>query len=537
MTQPPTNNSTDSASDDRSDADWARWAQTFRDARPVLPEAAMQRIEDGMRREMAQRPATRMNRKLSILVIIAIVLIGAAAAEWFISHHQAPPAPLVIRNTPATPRVRDEYPLDVPFGPQLIAPDQPILQLAENADLIGEAESRSDHARPSPPRPAVPSPASQPSALASPLLRAAARVAGEPPDGWHALGLLEMRRAAGVAAPLPQAVPPGVVEFHLDACWRMLPLPADRADALKAPLQSLRKEDGQASSQFWPSDFQLYSAMKTGKSQPPPDLAFAGAVGTFPSRAGEQARFDMLVELGTPKAQAALAVMTSRSYRPLLALRELDRWQGAAACRDRLRDGYLAAAHDLVERVFALRLLGRDRDADALLAKARQIRYLNDPRDLAVLLARLGPANAWTQLLQPLMRDEAGFIQNPPNLDQISPAIPARAIVQADAKSTQEGVGVYTGHVTINAGPWKLACDKLTAFRGSEQGTLLSAAGHIHITGILGLMGGTADEATFDTATGELKLAGHVRLETWEHAVELKSCSISRTGEVRNQMR
>jgi hypothetical protein len=242
--------------------------------------------------------------------------------------------------------------------------------------------------------------------------------------------------------------------------------------------------------------------------------------------------------------------MTSRGYEPLAALEELDRRLSAAAdalrtqgktadarrvlaSRDAFRQGYLDASHDLIERLFALRLLGRSAEADALLAQAKKIKYLNDPQDLAILLARLGPAEVSAQLVRPMLAGEVAFIQNPPRFDAAGPSPGAAATVSALTKSAHEGVTTYLGNASIHAGPLQIFGNQITAFRTGGTGVHLSAIGGANLKGVVGLLGATADEITFDSETGTVKLSGHVHLDLWEKAVDLKSCTITRTGEIR----
>jgi hypothetical protein len=198
-----------------------------------------------------------------------------------------------------------------------------------------------------------------------------------------------------------------------------------------------------------------------------------------------------------------------------------------------MRDGYLAASHDVVERVFALRLLGRNADADALIARTKKLRYLVDPQDLAVLLARLGPTDAWERLLKPLMEDEVHFVENPPKFDESSLHSEGVATVTARSKSINSGVPHYSGQVRIAAGPWRITAAEATAFHGSRQGTLVSAAGSVDVRGVLGLFGASADELTLNTGSGELKLNGHVTLRGWDSTRQPRACIITRTGEIR----
>ena len=62
----------------------------------------------------------------------------------------------------------------------------------------------------------------------------------------------------------------------------------------------------------------------------------------------------------------------------------------------------------------------------------------------------------------------------------------------------------------------------------------LSGAGEISIHGVSGITRATADELTIDTENGDLKLSGHVKLEGSPKARQLQSCTIGRTGSVRD---
>lgn len=532
-TQPPGDNATGRSADAQpSETEWAHWEQTFRDARPVLSEAAVARIESGMRREMAAVPARAPKRatRWALLALIAAA-IGVGFA-WI--HFQRSAGPLHSIGRPsAAVRIADRYPLAAPIGPQLFAPNLPVLPLREYADLIdgsGRATTAPAIGKASASRPDVTQNALR-------VLHAAEKLSGNPPDAWHALGLLEMRRAAGMPVGAPVRTAMADAAYRLDFCWRLLPVKPSDVGPFSRALSGGTAAGASPQAVFWDDVFTSCVAQLKGQSParlPSPPGSSAGFRGplAFPSRGGEQARFDLLVKLGLPEAQAGLSVLTSRSYEPLRALKQLDGAIEDSARRKDLQAACLSASHDLIERIFALRLAGRAPEATELLRKAKQLRYLNDPQDLAILLARLGPDDAWNKLVHPLLMDEADFIQNPPDLSAIAPAHPPQAIVQADAKRTEEGVTTYTGHVEIAAGPWHLTCKSLSAFRATGQGVLLSASGWVRITGVIGLLEARADEATLNTENGDLKLTGHVRLELWDKPRELKSSTIRRTGEI-----
>lgn len=542
MRDPNLNEADDAPRDPASEAEWARWEQTFRDARPVLPDAAMARIEAAMHKEAA-RPAVRPSRWGRIVTLVIFIAIAVGAGIWRFGEYRKNQrfaaqggGSTVI--DPSVVLVEDRYPLDVLIGPHLAAPNQPILPLDRYQRLIHGSDEF----------PATQSADVVASAPPGGLLLAAQRLFEQAPTARHAIGLIELRRSAGVDAPLPVAPSGNAAELSRVACWRMLPLHERRRPEFAEQLRRLKAGEP---ADFWTSVFAYLILPSAGD---PGTMAVEMPAATspkeFPSRLGDSARYEMLVELGLPDAQAWLTTMTSRGYEPLAALEELDRRLSAAAdalraqgkttdarrvlaSRDAFRQGYLDASHDLIERLFALRLLGRSAEADALLAQAKKIKYLNDPQDLAILLARLGPAEVSAQLVRPMLAGEVAFIQNPPRFDAAGPSPGAAAAVSALTKSAHEGVTTYLGNASIHAGPLQIFGNQITAFRTGGAGVHLSAIGGANLKGVVGLLGATADEITFDTETGTVKLSGHVHLDLWEKAVDLKSCTITRTGEIR----
>ncbi|MDB5354618.1 MAG: hypothetical protein JWN24_1071 [Phycisphaerales bacterium] len=543
MRDPTLNDADDAPRDAASEAEWARWEQTFRDARPVLPEAAMARIEAAMRKE-ADAHAARPRRRWGWMLGFAgmLLAIGCLAA-WLSVHgmhravtpHDGPAAA-----APNQQIVEDRYPLDVQIGPQFTAPNQPVLPLDRYWHIIHGPG-------------AAPATQADAGSTAAPesaaLLRAAQRLYEQSPSYEHAIGLIELRHAAGVIAPLPAPVSTKAEDFHRVACWRMLPLRDEQAPVFRDQLHLLQAIDAE---DFWASIFSYF--VSPSAADPDPMLAGTPAIsppGDFPSRLGDYERYSMLIELGLSDTQAWLTMMTSRSYESLTALEELDhrftaqadvlRTAGRAADaqrmlgrRDLLRQGYLKVSRDLVERLFALRLMGRTEEADGLLAQAKKIKCLNDPQDMAILLARLGPVEISSQLIRPMLVSEVAFIQNPPRFDVSGPSPGAAATVFAGAKSVHEGITTYTGGGSIHAGPLQISCKgQITAFHTGGSGVLLSATGNANLKGVVGLIGATADEITLDTETGTVKLTGHVHLDLWEKALDLKSCTITRTGEIR----
>jgi hypothetical protein len=61
------------------DPAWAYWEATFRAARPVLPDAALERIEAAIR-NAAVKPRRRFGGKLWLWVLLGAVIVAAIIA-------------------------------------------------------------------------------------------------------------------------------------------------------------------------------------------------------------------------------------------------------------------------------------------------------------------------------------------------------------------------------------------------------------------------------------------------------------------------
>jgi alpha-2-macroglobulin len=393
----------------------------------------------------------------------------------------------------------------------------------------------------------------------TPLARAQ-RLAEQKPAAARWLGLAEMKRAAGQRQPaladLARAVAgagPGAraAELRQLRCWRMLPLiEPHRADFRKEVAEL--KAAGEATP--WRPVYEVYlAALERDRA------ALLAAVERLPARlpdrfpGAEQAHLELLQELGQPRNQAALEVLGARSYEPLHALRDLDRAltreaefltsQGRTADaqkltggRDRLRMAYLAASRHVIERLFALRLLGRLDERDALLARVKAVPYLTDPKRLAGLFERLDEGRAWAVLLQPLLAGEVAVVSEPPDLGAARRGGKADLHIRARAKSVRGESSTYEGAVEATLGPLHFRCERLTVVRPeNEGGVVLAGTGAVRVAGVPGCTSVAADRFTFNSDTGGLTFGGDVRLDQPSGLLKLRACSVTRTGEVRDR--
>lgn len=105
--------------------------------------------------------------------------------------------------------------------------------------------------------------------------------------------------------------------------------------------------------------------------------------------------------------------------------------------------------------------------------------------------------------------------------------------VQAISKRVNEGVVVYGGNVLASAGPWKISCQTLSVFRSANGSTLLDATGQVMVNGIRGPSFITADEATLNTETSEMRLSGHGTVVTVDVAESFDAAGIDHLGKIR----
>lgn len=138
MTTPPTNDDANRAPDEGDDrGDWARWEQTFRDARPVLPNAAMQRIDQAIKLEVQRAvPAGAHPRRW--LIVLAGAAIFIAAAIWILMGRPN------FRPTPGiAPVIEERIPLTFSTGPRRVGPTTSALPLAEERQAVIVAAGKS----------------------------------------------------------------------------------------------------------------------------------------------------------------------------------------------------------------------------------------------------------------------------------------------------------------------------------------------------------------------------------------------------------
>jgi LptA/(LptD N-terminal domain) LPS transport protein len=138
MTTPPTIDDAGRVPEEGDDrADWSLWEQTFRDARPVLPEAAMQRIDQAIKLEV-QRAAPANTRPRRWLLVLTGLLVVIAAAIWILMPR------FNIRPTPAVaPTIEERFPLTFSTGPRRVGPTTSALPLAEERQVIIVATGKS----------------------------------------------------------------------------------------------------------------------------------------------------------------------------------------------------------------------------------------------------------------------------------------------------------------------------------------------------------------------------------------------------------
>lgn len=391
-----------------------------------------------------------------------------------------------------------------------------------------------------------------------PLVTRAQQVVEKKPEARLRVGFAEFQRThsnkqAGINAlrEVTRSAPAADVQELL--CWRMLPVGAAQRDVFR---QEVAKLKGVAPTNAWIPLWELY-LLTTESNRPALLDALANlppvAPQYFPTSNAEIAHLELLKELGTPRVQAGVEVVSSRNHDALYALRDLDhaltrevdfltdvgRMEDAdmvRTARDRYRTAYRSAAKHLVEKLFALNLSGDKKGRDALLAKAKAIPYLHDRRQLTHVLERMDEEQTWRSLIEPLLKSELILIESPPDVAKL----PARSVAALQIKArtkTAHGITLqYDGDVRFRLGALEVACERLTVVSSDDPAViLLTGQDKVQLRGLVGYPGGvTAERFNFHAETGSFSLGGDVRLIMHDKTIKLRSCTLTQVGELRD---
>ncbi len=390
----------------------------------------------------------------------------------------------------------------------------------------------------------------------APIVPAAAQWVDKNSNFEGRLGLAEIQRVhsstrAGIDA--LQKIDGRTAQVQELLCWRMLPVAPVQRDEFRQQLNKLKTLDPQ---NRWVPVWELY-LLATESNRAPFAAAIlqarAPAPERFPAANAESAHLALLRELGVPRVQAGMEVISARTYEPLHALRDLDRAmtreaefadssdrnvdaKRIRARRDEYRRAYLQAAQHLVEKLFALRLLGATAERDALLAKAKALPYLHDRQRLASLLLRLDEERAWKLLIEPLLAGELALIESPPDFTEFQRHANAELQIKARTKSVRDKTVHYEGDVRLRFAGIEILCNELTLLPGDDPAAVLvSGLGGVQLRGFTDYPGGiSADRFSFHAETGAFTLGGDIRLRTYDKTVKLRACTLTQAGELRD---
>lgn len=333
-------------------------------------------------------------------------------------------------------------------------------------------------------------------------------------------------------------------------CWRMLPVAPAQRDAFRAELAKLKAVEPQSE---WHAIMELSLAAEYDDR-----TAFRKAIEVAPVKTPSQfplvnAEKLQRESIGKSRVQSSLEAISSRNYAPLHALRNLDRalTREAGFCkdigdienldqilavRDRLRQSYLRSSRHLVEKLFALTLNGQLKERDALLVKAKSVPYLHDRGKLAAILDRVGEDKAWSLVIEPLLTSEIAVIDNPPNVSAFQRERVTDLEITADNKKTSGTTVQYDGHVRLQLGTLSVTCQTLIVVKNdAPESVVLTGDGGVRLSGIEAYPNAIiADRFTFHAETGSFSLGGNVRLGAKAKILKLRSCTVTRGGDVLN---
>jgi len=386
----------------------------------------------------------------------------------------------------------------------------------------------------------------------------AARVAEEP-SAEAALCLARARdrfsRPREFALALQQAVDrnrakSGSQDIEVAALWQRLPLRSSEISSFSKELEAV---PSCSSPSPWFDVFRLYLAAVRGARGDV--VRWAGKVKapeTFPTAYLDQAFVEVARSLGESKARAGVRAIEVREFDALYALGDLDRRltreleylkssgreeesSTVRACRDRLRLAYLSASRCVVERLFALKILGRKELRAELVEAARGAREMTKSFAVARKLSELGEERAWQEFVEPLLVREAEFVLTLAKGKTPAVTESAKVIVRIEADSSEIVDGGderkatrYEGGVRLTFGSTTLSADRIDLI---EPPVRAVASGSARLRGFPGVEGElSADSIDLFTDSGRVAVRGDVRVRISGKKRRLRSCQIDADG-------
>lgn len=393
-------------------------------------------------------------------------------------------------------------------------------------------------------------------AQADTLLQSAERHVRKQPNVSHHIGLSETYRSRGAHDKAMRTLRNAIKntksakdrmrirEFLL---WRMMPLQVAQRSDFEKHLNALPSEN------WWANVYAMQLALADQNSSAIHDAKFSkdSLPRAFPSVFAEQAHFDLLFELGVSRTNAGLEVITNRRYQTLHALRDIDRAmtreveflgreqkkdlsKRVKASRDQLRQTWLNISTGAIERMTALSLMNRTRDRDELLKKLKGIACLNSKEQLSAVFSKLDSDEAWSILIEPLLRNELSFITAPPDLESHLKQ-KTELVILADKIETRQATVVYTGNVRASVRDYRFTADSMNLDK-SQPDVVLTGTGKVTVTGLPGKHKPIrADGMAFDTRTGTIALSGNVIVESADRTIKLTACTLTLDGKLQEQ--
>ena len=390
------------------------------------------------------------------------------------------------------------------------------------------------------------------------LVARAAQLVADKPTVVHHIGLAEIYRADGNKRlgleELRKAVKlePDHVWLQEHLCWRMLPFAPNEREDFRAEVARLKKMEPDNA---WAFVWELYLltrdsdrvALMAALAKPPEQMPT-----WYPIDTPELVHKGFLRELRVSGVAAGIEVIAARNYEPLYVLRDLDRaltreadylddanrkadTKIARKVRDDLRQAYDRSAKHLVEKLFALHLLGDTKERDALLVRAKAFPLLHDRRRLVQLLQRTDDVQALKLVIEPLLASELKFLANPPELGKLEAATVAEIQIKARSKTTAGTTVHYDGEVQVWRDYRHIHCERLTVVNSDNPAAVvISGQDGVRFSGFDHFSSIAAERFTYNAETASFSLGGDVQLKTRDKTVKLRSCTLTQAGELRD---
>lgn len=336
------------------------------------------------------------------------------------------------------------------------------------------------------------------------------------------------------------------------AAWHSLPVTPSTRRAFDKHVDAIAKSDARHE---WLPVYRLIQALlENDRDALLKAAAMQRGVKVFPSVFAESSQLQVLQAIGIDKVSAGMHVLQNRRFGSLYALMDLDRHLSREgtylrsvgqdndadkliAARDLLRNAYLEASRHVVEKMFALNLLGRSQERQGLLHRYET--YTKAMQSVAFTTQQLrgmDDQHLWSLLVEPALTGDLNALDR---TREVTLALKDRAAtrlrIEAGSKQASGGATIYTTNVTIAVDQLTIRCSRAVVKsrqRDDGQTSVRIVADNAAIEAPWG--SASADRLSFDARGAQLSFEGNVSVKhgIWPKAKQYTSAVLSINGNV-----